>query len=143
MSEGKRVACRRRARRKRLFDSHEAQQQTFGSDFDPEKYDKFAKMARKAGPQATALIDKKYEGTISIGLPWPVKQKQYDATILEDMESFASHRGCKLKITNTRLVIIGPEDQRRSIVEVFWNAVKLSEVLVGYKYVREALFSIT
>ena len=136
-SEGKRVACGRRARRKRLFESHEALQRTFGSDFDNEKYEKFAKMARKAGPQATALIDKKYEGTISIGLPWPVERKHYDATILKDMESFASDRGCKLKITNARLVIVGPEDQRLDIVEVFWNAVNLTEELVGYQYFEE------
>lgn len=126
-----------------MFDSHEAEQQTFGSDFDTEKYEKFKKMARKVGPQATAMIYKKYEGTISIGLPWPVERKQYDATIIEDMESFASDRSCKLKITNARLVIVGPEDQRPDMVEVFWNAVNLTEELVGYEYVREALFSST
>jgi len=114
-----------------LFDSHEAQQQTFGNDFDNEKYEKFAKMARKAGPQAAALIDKKYEGTISIGLPWPVERKHYDATILEDMESFASDRDCTLKITNARLFMVGPEEQRSDMVEVFWNAVNLTEELVG------------
>lgn len=114
-----------------MFDSHEAQQQTFGNDFDNEKYEKFAKMARKAGPQATALIDKKYEGTISIGLPWPVERKHYDATILEDMESFASDRDCTLKITNARFFMVGPEEQRSDMVEVFWNAVNLTEELVG------------